>query len=81
MARLHGAVARLRDGAHGGEGDLRGRGQGAVDEALENWTAGACGWGEADVDVGNKGRCCVCDEDERDEAAKGNWRKLAIFRY
>lgn len=72
MACLHGAVARLCDGAHGCEGELRRGGQSAVDEALEDGAAGACGWREVDVDVSDKGGCCVCDENERDEAAESN---------
>lgn len=79
MACLHGAEARLCNGAHGREGKVRRRGEGAVDEALEDRAAGASGWREVDVDVSDKGGCCVCNEDERDEAAESNWWKVSCF--
>lgn len=72
MACLHGAVARLCDGAHGREGKLRRGGQSAVDEALEDGAAGARGWRESEVDVSDKGGCCVSDEDEGDDATESN---------
>lgn len=55
VSQLHGAVAGFRNGAHGREGELGGRGEGAVDEALEGWAAGARGWGEVNVDLGGEG--------------------------
>lgn len=48
-----------------------------MDEALEDWTACACGWREVDVDVSDEGGCGVCDEDEGDEAAESNWGKVS----
>lgn len=51
-----------------------------MDEALENWSAGACGWREVDVNVCDKGGCCICNEDERDEATESNYIRVSIFR-
>lgn len=60
----HAAVARLTDGAHGGEGELDGRGVGGADEALKEGAGCARSRREVDVDVGDEGSGSKGDEDD-----------------
>ncbi len=69
VARPEGAVARLADDAHGGDGDGRARGQRGADEALEGGARGARGRGEVHVHMRDKGRGGVRDEHKGHDAA------------
>ena len=67
-----GAVARLGDGAHGGDGQAGGGWQGA-DEALEDGPRGARVGRQVHVDVGDEGGGGEADEEDGDDAAEGDW--------
>ena len=69
---MNAAVARLGDGAHGGESE-RCRGREGADEALKDSARGTGVWGEMDVDVSDKGGCCVGDKEYGDDAAEDDY--------
>lgn len=69
IAGLNAAVARLGDGAHGGERERSGRRQG-LDEALQDGARGTGVRGQMDVDVGDEGGGDISDEDDGDDATK-----------